>query len=107
MKTAIFAAIAATVLMAAPGYAATGTATPAQPLPGDDGACPVMTVSPALSETAQGLFAVIANACKLHKAGLIEDYQFQMIRDQAVNDLLAEMQAQADSRQARALAVVP
>ncbi len=113
LVAAVLPAIWATAL---PLAAHAGTPQPApavQPaVPGvTPAACPTIPDNSATSPAMQRLFTTITDACLLKASGLIDDSQFTLIRDQAFNSLVsqmqmddAQMQADANARLAKSLA---
>ena len=116
MKNLALAAVAFLVILPAAATAATPQATaPAiQPVAEVPATCPTIPDNSATSPAMQRLFTTITDACLLKASGLIDDSQFIMIRDQAVGALMsqmqmddAQMQADANARLAKSLAVNP
>ncbi len=102
---AVVAALACFVT--APVVAATPKA-PAQPAPeapalpdplGAPQSCPAVSMKASGLEATQRYVDLIAEACQLRASGQIEDYQFQMIRDKAIEGLEAELQIAVEKSQ--------
>ncbi|MEI9904157.1 MAG: hypothetical protein WDN06_09355 [Asticcacaulis sp.] len=108
---AVFVATLPAAATAAPPQPAAPAVQPVTEVPAT---CPTIPDNSAISPATQRLFTTITDACLLKASGLIDDSQFATIRDQAVGALMtqmqmddAQMQADANARLAKSLAVNP